>query len=127
MKLRCTHNSIRIRVRKSDLSQLAANGQVEEVISFGPGTQLSFAIRADIKYNSVSANFSENKVSINLPESIAQGWINSNEVGIEVHQELSGEESLHILLEKDFPCGDREGEDKADTFWELAEEGPEAC
>lgn len=127
MKLRCTHNSIRIRVRKSDLQRLEAEGGVEESMSFGPSSILSFGIYIDRKSNSVMGSFEKNKVRIDLPIALAQHWIQSQEVGIEVQQELSGGDSLHILLEKDFPCGDREGEDKADTFWELAEEGPEAC
>jgi len=114
-------------VRKSDLQRLAKEGGIEESINFGPGSQLSFGIFIDRKSNSVMGRCDKQKIRIELPESIAQNWIQSNEVGIEVQQELSGDDSLHILLEKDFPCGDREGEDKADTFWELAEEGPEAC
>lgn len=127
MKLRCTHNSIRIRVRKSDLKHLETNERVEESISFAPGVKLSFSITIDRNINSVTARFSNGNVSIALPMEIATFWIKTDEVGIEFHQKLRGDESLHILLEKDFPCGDREGEDKADTFWELVEDGPEAC
>lgn len=114
-------------MRKSDLERLHKAGGVEESMSFGPGSVLSFGIFIDRKINSVIGSFEQNKVRIDLPLAMAQHWIQSNEVGIEVQQALTDGDSLHILLEKDFPCGDREGEDKADTFWELAEEGPEAC
>jgi len=51
----------------------------------------------------------------------------SDQVGIEYNIPLDGATYLHILIEKDFPCLDREQEDKSDTFWELAQEKPDTC
>jgi len=97
MKLRCTENSIRIRIRKYESMQ------------------------------QVAATLLDNNLVVNLPKSAANEWINSNQVGIEVNKEIPNNESLHILIEKDFPCLDRENEDKSDTFWELASDAPDAC
>ena len=44
MKLRCTHNSVRIRLKKSDLATLAEKGRVEEVIHFSPKSRLVFEL-----------------------------------------------------------------------------------
>ena len=127
MKLRCTENSIRIRIRKSEIEQLIKTKKVEEVVRFGNQVALTFALTINASTQSVAASLVQNNLQISLPETIAQQWINSNQVGIEVNNKISEENSLHILIEKDFPCLDRENEDKSDTFWELASKTPDAC
>ena len=127
MKLRCTKNSIRIRIRKSELNQLTKDKKVEEKIRFGNQTVLTFALQISELTQQVNASLSNNQLVINLPIPIANQWINSSQVGIEVNRVVSKEHHLHILIEKDFPCLDRPEEDKSDTFWELAPDEPEAC
>ena len=128
MKLRCTENSIRIRIRKSELDQLAQTKRVEEKVRFGSQVVLTFALSINETMQQVVATLLDNNLVVSLPKSAASEWINSNQVGIEVNKEITDNESLHILIEKDFPCLDRENEDKSDTFWELAsEETPDAC
>ena len=127
MKLRCTENSIRIRIRKSEIEQLIKTKKVEEVVRFGNQVALTFALTIKASTQSVAASLVQNNLQISLPETIAQQWVNSNQVGIEVNNKISEENSLHILIEKDFPCLDRENEDKSDTFWELASKTPDAC
>ncbi|MEL6676434.1 MAG: hypothetical protein AAFR61_29770 [Bacteroidota bacterium] len=127
MKLRCTHNSIRLRLRKSDLTTLAETGKVEESVRIGPVKQLSFTLLIDQGVHTLVADMKEGHLSIRLPESTAQSWIASQQVGIEEYLPLEGEERLHLLIEKDFPCQDRVDEDKSDTFWELSGDKPEVC
>lgn len=128
MKLRCTENSIRIRIRKSELEQLAKTKRVEEKVRFGNQVTLTFALNINESMQRVDATLLHNNLVVNLPKAEAEKWINSNQVGIEVSNEMDSDQSLHILIEKDFPCLDRENEDKSDTFWELAsEETPDAC
>lgn len=127
MKLRCVHNSIRIRVKKSDLQKLETEGIITETVSFGGASMLAFALAIDMTAETVNAAFLDNLLLVNLPEMDAQKWISTNQVGIEVNNELDNGEQLHLLIEKDFPCTDRENEDKADTFFELANEQPDAC
>jgi len=127
MKLRCTENSIRIRIRKSELDQLAQTKRVEEKVRFGNQVVLTFALSINESMQQVAATLLDNNLVVNLPKSAANEWINSNQVGIEVNKEIPNNESLHILIEKDFPCLDRENEDKSDTFWELASDAPDAC
>jgi len=127
MKLRCTHNSIRIRIRKSELKELAESRRVEEAINFGGAVVLSFILEINPATEQVNASFLENQLVVSLPKKQAFQWMNSNQVGIEVNKPIGKEQTLHVLIEKDFPCLDREEEDKSDTFWELAPETPDAC
>jgi len=127
MKLRTTHNSIRIRIRKSELTILQDSGIVEESIRFPNGIVFTFALAIDAAVETVNANLIDNNLKLTVPSSTAIQWINSNQVGIEVNIDLPEGEQLHLLIEKDFPCLDRPEEDKSDTFWELAPESPEPC
>ena len=127
MKLRITHNSIRIRIRKSELKQLAQERLVEETVNLGHQIIFKFALGIDEVSSQIQASLSGNYLQLSLPLTVAQVWINSNEVGLEVNQTISETDTLHLLIEKDFPCLDRPEEDKSDTFWELVPETPDAC
>lgn len=127
MKLRTTHNSIRIRIRKSELSSLQLNKAIEESIRFPNGVLFKFALLIDDTVEKLDAIFENNKLILIISKSEANNWMKTNQVGIENHINLSDGEQLHVLIEKDFPCLDRAEEDKSDTFWELAPESPESC
>lgn len=118
MKLRCTKNSIRLRLRKSELRSLAQHKTIEEAVSFPMGNKISYSLLTD-DCKTTQAHFSDEVIKIIIPQHLADHWINSFDVSIETSLDLQNGESLHILIEKDFPCKDREEEDKEDTFWEL--------
>ncbi len=127
MKLRCVHNSIRIRIKKSELLKLDSVGVLTETVSFGGGTQLAYGIVIDAQHEKGCATFENSLITIHIPIAIAENWMHSNEVGIEFYDAIDDGELLHILIEKDFPCVDREDEDKSDTFTELATKKPDVC
>ncbi len=127
MKLRTTNNSIRIRIRKSELLQLRKDGKVEERINFGNEVVFSFALVIDEETEVLNGSLVGHSLIIRIPNTIGIKWIDSNEVGIESVSKVSETEELHILVEKDFPCLDRPNEDKSDTFWELVPENEKTC
>ncbi len=130
MKLRCTTNSLRLRVRKSDLDILQKEGSIAEHLNFTPQVSFRFSLHIHPECTEVQAIFEDQEIRIYLPEQQAQAWINSTQVGIQTTQTTGkNSEVLDILIEKDFPCDDRPNEDKKDTFWELAQEKgkSEAC
>jgi len=127
MKLRTTHNSIRIRIRKSELDTLQEQQIVEESIRFPSGALFKFALKTVDDDQAINATFEDNHLQLSISKTAASQWINTNQVGIETNIKLPDNETLHLLIEKDFPCLDRPEEDKSDTFWELAPETPESC
>ena len=128
MKLRTTHNSIRIRIRKSEMTTLGKAHYIEESIGFPNEIVFKFALSIDQNASQVGALLENNSLVLTIPQTIANNWINTNQVSIEHHTKLSNDEQLHLLIEKDFPCLDRENEDKSDTFFELAPKTtPEVC
>ncbi|MEM8528563.1 MAG: hypothetical protein AAGG68_28250 [Bacteroidota bacterium] len=127
MKLRTTHNSIRIRVRKSELVSLQHERRIEESIGFPSGVIFRFVVEISEKAEYLQATFEDQSIVLSIPDRAAIQWMNSNQVGIENQIQIPDNEKLTLLIEKDFPCLDRENEDKSDTFWELAAEQPESC
>ena len=122
MKLRCTQNSIRLRLRKSDIQKLQEEGMVRESVFFPGGTVFSFELNINAQSTEVVADIHNGELDVCLPVQMANDWINSEQVGIETNQQLANGESLHLLIEKDFPCQHRPDEDKTDTFQKLAEQ-----
>ncbi len=127
MKIRCTHNSIRYRLRKSDIATLKAKGQVSDSVTFGRENLFTFSLTIAQQGTELAAEFVNQQINISIPVAIATKWVDTNEVGIERHLSLEKEEVLHLLIEKDFPCLDREEENRDDTFWELAPDEPDNC
>ncbi len=128
MKLRCVKNSIRLRVRKSEITQLGKGIAIREEVGFpGETPRLIFSLEMSSDLQQVRASFNNNLIQIVLPNNQAQHWINTNEVSIEEHIPINDTEQLHLLIEKDFPCTGRENEDKSDLFGELTNEAPEVC
>lgn len=119
MKFRCTHNSIRLRLKKSDIAKLEQDGRLEVNVGFPGGSFLSYAIQISSS-NAVEAYFESGKVELLIPEPQARQWISTDLVSMNTQLALPDGEQLSILIEKDFPCKDRTNEDKSDTFQELA-------
>ncbi|TXB64489.1 DUF7009 family protein [Phaeodactylibacter luteus] len=120
MKARFTAQHIRLRLRKSDISQLQAEQAVTTRLSF-PGKDLVFRLEMG-RAQAPSANFKDGELTVTLPDQQARQWIDSDQVGISHTQRSAGLPDLELLIEKDFPCAHRPMENKADTFRELAPE-----
>jgi hypothetical protein len=127
MKIRCDQNSIRLRLRKSELVQLRAEKWLETVVHFPGGQVFAWEIVLHPGATEMDAHFAEGRIRLQVPEVQAQQWMDSDRVGMEQFAPLVGNTSLHLLIEKDFPCKDRPDEDQSDFFAELAEDAPVKC
>ena len=109
MKVRCVDQSVRLRLRKSDIVQLLETGQVQVRLN-GPGTfSLTYLLQTD-EGEGLRCVQRGTALSFLLPAKEIRQWANSNEVGIERVLPTEGTD-FHFLLEKDFPCKDRPDED----------------
>jgi hypothetical protein len=98
MKLRIRGNSIRLRLLKTEVAELAEKGSVSESVEFGPDNELRYSVRTGA--DNISASFEDNEVTILIPEAEVSAWADDEEkVGIEAQSN-----GLHILIEKDFAC-----------------------
>lgn len=108
MKIRIKGNSVRLRLTKSEVDQIASTGKVIEETQF-IDNQLFYSIT---KADHSSISFRDGNIEVQIEDAQANEWSSSNEVGI---QFTSG--AVQVLIEKDFACLiTRDGEDDADTF-----------
>lgn len=116
MKLRIRGNSIRLRVSKSELSQIATSGAAEDAVRFAAGAVLRYGIEVT-PAGPVSARLADGFVRVTVPKSSVDLWMQPEEVSIEGQQALGNGEFLRILVEKDYTClAPRSGEDDSDLF-----------
>ena len=118
MKLRIRGNSLRVRLTRSEVDDLAQGGRVEDAIAFGPGPseRIVYAIVARPAEH-VSAALADGVVTVVLPAGVAKDWAASERVGIEHDQVIGAAGVLRILVEKDFAClTPREGEGDEEAF-----------
>jgi len=119
MKLRFEKNSVRFRLRKSDVEQLIHQGFIIDSVAF-PATTFTYELHISDVVRDPVATIVDNKLIANLPVGLATEWINTEEVGIYHVMHLSNDQTLEIVVEKDFPCKHDPEEVKKDTFTELA-------
>ncbi len=118
MKLRVRGDSMRLRLKRGEVDQLAAGISIVEETHF-PGAVLTY--RLDVSENScISSTFGNGSLVVSLPKSKVLDWASTDEVSLYAEQELSGSGSLSLLIEKDFKCLEsghhRDCEDDEDTF-----------
>ena len=118
MKLRIRGESLRLRLKRGEVDQIAAGSSIVEETHF-PNSVLAY--RLDVSENhEISASFDRGGLVISLPKSKVSDWADSDEVSLSAEQKLTGAGSLTLLIEKDFSCLEpghhRDGEDDEDTF-----------
>ena len=118
MKLRIRGDSLRLRLKRGEVDQIAAGTSIVEETHF-PDSVLTY--RLDVSEDrDMSASFDNGSLVISLPKSKVSDWAGSDEVSLCAEQKLTGARSLSLLIEKDFSCLEpghhRDCEDDEDTF-----------
>lgn len=118
MKLRIRENTIRLRLKRGEVEQIAAGHSIVEQTRF-PGATLTY--RLDVSGDdSVTASFNNDCLAIRLPATDVAQWATTDQVSIVAEQAIDSSGGLSLLVEKDFKClspgHHREGEDDEDTF-----------
>jgi hypothetical protein len=118
MKLRIKGSSIRLRLTQSEVAEFAETGKCEDRTEFAdPSQHFSYAVITDPKAEEVSANFENGRISIFIPQAIAEKWFPAEQTGISAEQNLPSGKKLRILIEKDFAClTPRAEEDESDNY-----------
>lgn len=114
MKIRIKGNSVRYRLSKTDVDVLTAQGYMEEHTSFGTAT-LTYALQRS-EDAAMTASFDKNKITVYMPAAFVRGWAANTIIGFDADMPLEGQDSLYLLVEKDFKCLDNTGEDQSDNY-----------
>jgi hypothetical protein len=113
MKLRLRGNSLRLRLTKSEVDQLARTGTVTEQVRFSPSQLFSYTLRALSEQIPLRASFDQQTVIVELSKPAVEAWAAADTVGIHGRHPTGDSEALAISIEKDFACLERRssGED----------------
>lgn len=114
MKIRIEDNSVRLRLRKSEVAKLAEQGRLCAATVF-PEQRFEYCLEVSREARDLEASFSGGKIAVRLPEPWVRDWPDSPKVGFEATID-TGSAKLHLLVEKDFVCLDRDPETQKDQF-----------
>lgn len=103
MKLRIRDDSLRLRLGRSEVERLAAEGLVEAAMHVGPGQRLRYAVERDDTLAAPVVRLQGSDLVVGLPAAVVERWVSSEDVSIEGTQTFEGR-ALAILVEKDFQC-----------------------
>lgn len=117
MKLRIKDNSIRLRLTRSEVAALPENGLVAGQTNFPAGREFRYRVESSPASVNAAAFFTDNTLTVRLPESAVREWVATEQVSVTGEQVLDDGNLLQILVEKDFAClAPREGEDESDMY-----------
>lgn len=117
MKLRFDKNSLRLRLKKSDVEVLQEHQSIQETIIF-PNGAFSYRLSLAAEVTEIATCLQDQLVEVTVPFSMALDWMNGIETGLYHTIVLNHQHSLNIIIEKDFACKDRADEDASDSFTE---------
>ena len=116
MKLRIKGNSIRLRLLRSEVERFSAEGTITEEARFG-ADGLKYSLVVSDTADSIYAKFERGEISVVIPKGAARQWATTETVGLETEQPIGADQTLAILIEKDFECIDRPDDpDRADAY-----------
>src|SRR5450755_3551666 len=116
MKLRLRADSLRLRLTRPEVQQLAQSGSVEERVHITPPGILVYRLKRTKTAATLGATYENGVVEIQIPEDMARAWCASELVTL-AHVQPHGEVRLRIVVEKDYAClAPREDEDETDNF-----------
>jgi hypothetical protein len=116
MKLRIKGDSLRLRLTRGEVQQLAQQGCVEERVHISAHGVLVYRIRRVPTPAALGATFDAAVIEIQVPDNTAREWCDSDLVTLDAVQR-HGAVDLRIVVEKDFAClVPRTDEDEADNF-----------
>jgi hypothetical protein len=118
MKLRISGNSIRLRVRRSEVERLSAGESVAETVHLGCSEQaaLTYALGTVAGSAGVQVSYEGTQISVLLPKDETSTWAGTEQVGIYATVDVGPYGKLNVIVEKDFACLDLSDAENEDTF-----------
>ena len=118
MKLRICGDSIRLRLKVSEVDRIAAGESIVEATHI-PGSMLTYCLEVS-ENGGIAATFGDGRLVVTAPKAAVEKWARTDEVSLVSEQELADAGTISLLIEKDFTCLEpghhRDCVDDEDTF-----------
>ena len=117
MKIRILGHSIRLRLSQTEVQQLFEKGEVRQETRFidSESDLLIYSLEKN-GGKGIGTSFENGHIRIFVNDKMTDEWASSNQVGMEEKRPGINNETLSILIEKDFKCMTDRGEDESDLF-----------
>lgn len=117
MKIRILGNSIRLRLSQTEVKQLSEQGSIREETCFFemPSDTFVYSLEKNAG-EGIGATFQNGHIRVFVNDKMTNRWANSDQVSMEQKRSLTNDNSLRILIEKDFKCLTERDEDESDLF-----------
>ncbi len=114
MKIRIEDNSVRYRLRRSEVDTLAEKGSLWATVNFPEGP-FTYGLQALEGLADLQAVYKDGSIIIQIPKQWVKTWPGSPQIGFETDLKRNGV-TLHLLIEKDFVCLDRDIASQTDQY-----------
>ncbi|MCX6290374.1 MAG: hypothetical protein NT126_01265 [Bacteroidetes bacterium] len=115
MKIRIKGNTIRFRLTRPEVKYFGEHKIIEEKTEFEKNS-LSYVLKITGEENEMKATFSDDTITLLIPQGIAEEWVRTEKVGCRGEMDIGNGKKLFLLLEKDFKCLDHVDEDQSDHY-----------
>ncbi len=110
MKLRMNENSVRLRLRRSDVDRFRSTGSVSAEMRFPDGRALIYRLAGSAD-GELTVSFVGDVLEVRVPSADGEAWSSGNTVGI-----YGNSGGIEILVEKDFRRTSLPSPDDADRY-----------
>jgi len=114
MKVRLLNNSIRVRISKTEMKELAEQKYLCTKTSFTDNFLGTYLMVLD--QESISIKLQNHRIEIKIPKAKIELMSADDQVGFTENIALENEEPLQFTLEKDFQCLEPRSEDESDLY-----------
>ena len=111
MKLRIRDNSVGLRLSQDEVETLRKQGVVTALTGIPGVSELRYELESSPASVAPAAFFSDNVLTVLVPETSVLAWATTEQVTIEGEQVLVDGEKLSIAVEKDFDACIRVGKE----------------
>ena len=101
MKLRIRDNSVGLQLTRDEIETLRTQGVVAARTGFPGGREFRYELESSPASVAPAAFFSDNVLTVRLPETTVLAWATTDQGAIEGDQVLVDGEKLEIIVEKD--------------------------
>ncbi|WP_020536570.1 DUF7009 family protein [Lewinella cohaerens] len=127
MKLRILDNSLRLRLSQAEVAQLAVSKEVLATIHFPAGKALHYRISPSKDVKEIELRYDQGGITVVIPATQLEEWANSDIVGISATNNLENEDTVRILVEKDFKCLTTRAHEDESGLFPHPKDGEVAC
>lgn len=103
MKLRLEKETVRLRLSPDELRKLKSEKTIVEKISVSKENRFSYSIQIADHHETCYMDFKDNSLEVSIPNTLADKWMNSNQVAIKETIDTDSGETIVLVIEEDLP------------------------